>query len=170
MGFVLDSLTIDDLPPALALYVPKHFAIHPTLSNLDVAQLTKLGIDAGTKQPPDQHPDLKPLFAHGGIVFGFDSLALDLAGAEFSGNGKFTMSAPTTVAGEADISARGLDDLLVHAQADPMLQRAVPVLILLKGIAKTTGDRALWQVTLANGKTLVNGVDLAAMAGGRRKP
>ncbi len=45
-GITLDGLTIDALPPPLAVYVPTHFAIHPTLSNVNVKALTKMGLDA----------------------------------------------------------------------------------------------------------------------------
>ena len=46
-----------------------------------------------------------------------------------------------------------------------MLAQGIPVIIFLKGIAHTTGDHAVWQISVANQKLLVNGVDLSAMAG-----
>ena len=50
-------------------------------------------------------------------------------------------------------------------QSNPLLVRGVPALIFLKGIAKTTGDRSTWQITVDNATILVNGVDLSAMMG-----
>jgi hypothetical protein len=105
------------------------------------------------------------LFSHGGINVGFDSLGLDIAGTQFAGNGKFNMTGPQTVTGQAEITANGLDALITKAQADPMLAQGVPVIIFLKGIAHTTGEKAVWQITAANNKVLVNGVDLSAMMG-----
>ena len=172
MGFSLDGLAINDLPPALAAYVPTHFSIHPTLSNLSVATLTKMGMDAtapraaGDAAPP---PDVAALFANGGISYGFDTLALDMAGAHLAGTGKFTSTGPNSVAGQAELTARGLDALIAKAQSDPMLQQAVPVVIFLKGIARTSGDQAVWQITVNNAKVLVNGVDLSAMTAGMSK-
>ncbi len=176
MTFELDGLALDGLPPQLAAYVPSHFAIHPTVSNLSVAALTKAALDAtepATPGPdgtvPDRiSPDLQALFAQGGIDFGFDSLVLQVAGARLSGTGKFVLTSPDTVTGQAELAADGLDDLLARTQADPLLQPAAPVIIFLKGIAKTTGSQAAWLVTVDRGRLLVNGVDLSAIIGNQR--
>jgi hypothetical protein len=165
MSFSMDGLVVDELPPALASYVPTHFTIRPTVSNVSLSDITKMGVDAtntpaGSSPPP---PDTKALFSHGGINVGFDSLGLDIAGTQFAGSGKFTMTGPQTANGQAEITAHGLDALITKAQADPMLAQGVPVIIFLKGIAHTTGDQAVWQITSANNKVLVNGVDLTAM-------
>ena len=45
-----------------------------------------------------------------------------------------------------------------------MAAQAAPVIILLKGIAKTTPDGAIWQITMQDNKVLVNGLDVAALA------
>ncbi len=172
MGFLLDGLTIDNLPPPLAAYVPTHFAIHPTLSNLSVGALTRMGLDATAPLADGQAPpvpDTPALFANGGIKFGFDGLALDVAGAQLSGTGSFTSTGPKSITGQSDLAATGLDGLITKAQQDPVLQQVVPVIIFLKGIARTTGDQAVWQITVDNAKVLVNGVDLSAMAGAMNK-
>jgi hypothetical protein len=173
-GLTLDGLVVDALPPALAVYVPTHFAIHPTLSNLNVAALTKMGLDATAAPAPGgkttrPNADFGSLYAKGGIDFGFDSLALDVAGMQITGSGKFVSTSPKSVTGQAELSARGLDALILKAQSDPMLQQAVPVMIFLKGIARMSGDRAIWQVTVNNAKVMVNGVDLSALTGGLTK-
>ena len=171
MGLTFDGLTVDALPPPVAAYVPTHFSIHPTLSNVSVAALTKMGLDAtapdtaGKRVPP---PDIASLFANGGINIGFDTLALDIAGTQFAGTGKFTSTGPMTLTGQAEITARGLDALIAKAQSDPMLQQAVPVVIFLKGIARSSGDQSIWQITVNNAKMLVNGVDLSALMAGMK--
>ncbi len=170
MGFTLDGLRLDSLPPALAAYVPSHFAIRPTVSNIDLAALTKMGMEATAPAQDGQDPpvpDVGSLFAHGGVNLGFDELALDAAGARFSGTGKFNVSGPAQVTGQADFSATGLDDLISRLQAEPMLEQAVPVAIFLKGIARSAGDQLTWQVTVEGARVLVNGVDLSAMTGGQ---
>ncbi|MEJ1976309.1 MAG: hypothetical protein WDN49_09600 [Acetobacteraceae bacterium] len=170
LSFTLDGLALPELPPQLADYVPTHIAIRPTLSNVSVADLTKMGMDAtapggsGKPSPADE----AALFQHGGINFGFDTLELDVAGTKFAGTGKFVLTGPQVVSGQAEISATGLDALITKAQADPMLAQGVPVVIFLKGIAHTTGDQAVWQISVADKKVLVNGVDLSAIAGGMK--
>ena len=175
MTLTLDGLALDDLPPQLAAYVPSHFSIHPTVSNLSVAALTKAGLDA--TEPPARGPDgaprdrvgpdLQALFTHGGIDFGFDSLDVQMAGARLGGTGKFVLAGPSAVTGQAEFTAEGLDDLLTRVQADPVMQPAVPVVIFLKGIAKTQGSQAVWLLAVDHGRLLVNGVDLSALTGGR---
>ena len=172
MGLSLEGLTINSLPPAFAAYVPTRFSVHPTVSNISVAALTQMGmaatapLEAGQVTPA---PDFASLFGNGGINFGFDSLALDVAGAQIAGTGKFTSKSAKSVTGQAELTARGLDALVAKAQSDPLLQQAVPVIIFLKGIARTTADQAVWQITVDNAKVLVNGVDLSAMMGAMGK-
>jgi hypothetical protein len=167
MEFSMDGLVVDDLPPSLAAYVPTHFDIRPTMSNVSLSDITKMGMAAANTPPgaTAAPPDTQGLFSHGGINVGFDSLGLDIAGTQFTGSGKFTMTGPQMMNGQAEITAHGLDALITKAQADPMLAKGVPVIIFLKGIAHTTGDQAVWQITAANKKVLVNGVDLSAMLG-----
>ena len=170
MGITLEGLTLAELPPAIAAYLPSRIAFRPTVSNLSVTDLTKLALD--DLDPPSPPPgqsappvgDYQALFSHGGIQVGFDQLALDLAGAQFAGTGSFTLTGPQTLTGAAQITAHGLDDLVTRLQADPAAAQAAPVILLLKGIAKTTPDGAVWQVTVQDRKVLVNGLDLGAMA------
>lgn len=169
MNFILDGLVLADLPPAFAAYVPTHFSIHPTMSNLSVSGLTKMAMDA-TASPGGSVPpaDFASMFSKGGINIGFDSLGLDIAGAQFSGNGKFVMTGPQSVDGQSEITAHGLDGLIEKAQGDPLLAQGLPVIIFLKGIAHTSGDSAVWLITVAKQKVLVNNVDTSAMLGGMK--
>ena len=175
MTLALDGLALDDLPPQLAAYVPSHFAVHPTVSNLSVAALTKAGLDA--TEPPARGPngaprdrlgpDFQALFAQGGIQFGFDSLVLQVAEARLGGAGKFVLTSPGAVTGQAEFTVDGLDGLVARAQEDPVMQQAVPALIFLRGIAKTNGSQAVWLLTVDHDQLLVNGVDLSALTGRR---
>jgi hypothetical protein len=161
----MDGLALDSLPPELASYVPTRFSIHPTVSNIDLAVLTKMALDATAPGPNPPAPDGSALFAKGGIRYGFDGLALDVAGVSVTGTGQFTSPTAKSFIGQAELSARGLDTLIARAQTDPNVAPAVPVIIFLKGIAKTAGDRSVWQITVDNAKILVNGVDLSSLAG-----
>ena len=166
MGFTLDGLVIDELPPQLAAYVPTHFTMRPIVSNVSVKDLTRMAMDA--TQPGDgkvSPQDMQAAFSHGGINFSFDPVELDIAGTQFAGAGRFTMTGPQAITGEAEITAHDLDGLIAKAQANPLLARGVPAIIFLKGIAHTAGDQAVWQVSVADDKVLVNGMDLGAMAG-----
>lgn len=162
LGFVVDGLTIDDLPPQFAAFMPTHFSIRPSVSNLNIAALTS----AALAQTAPDDGTMQTMFATGGITFGFDQLELDMAGLELRGSGQFSAKAPGAITGQADITAHGLDGLIARAQAEPALQSLLPSAFFLKGIAKVNGDQALWQITLTDGRVLVNGVDTSAMTGG----
>ena len=173
VGLTLEGLRLDDLPPELAAYVPSRISFRPMASNLSVTDLTKLALDAlsptapidpATGKPAPPIGDYQALFSHGGIQVGFDQLAIAMAGAQFAGNGSFIFAGPQSVSGAAEITGQGLDDLITRLQSDPVAARAAPYIILLKGIAKTTPDGAIWQVTIQDNKVLVNGLDLAALA------
>ena len=169
-GLTLDGLVLDALPPALAAYVPSHIAIRPTLSNLSLSTLTRMGLAATAPVPAGQKATAPPadvgaLFRQGGIRFGFDTLAFDVAGLDVTGSGAFTSTSPQSVTGQAELTATGLDALIARVQADPMLQQAAPVAIMLKTMARTSGDKSVWQITVDNAKILVNGVDVSALAG-----
>ena len=170
IGLTLDGLVLDNLPPNFVPYVPGHLAFRPTVSNLSVSDLTKIGLDATAPVAPGAPPvpvpdsDYAALFSHGGIKFGFDQLAIETADVQFGGTGSFTLAAPQNVSGAAEITAHGLDALIARMQADPLVARAVPVVIFMKGIAHTAADQAVWQITVENRKVLVNGVDLSAIA------
>ena len=170
IGVTIEGLTLNELPPAFAAYLPTRIAFRPTISNLSVADLTKLALDnLDTPSDPATNAlpplaDMQALFSHGGIQIGFDQFAIDLAGAQFAGTGSFTMTGPQAVNGAAQITAHGLDDLVSRLQADPAVAQAAPVILLLKGIAKTTPDGSVWQVTVQDHKVLVNGLDLGALA------
>jgi hypothetical protein len=171
MAFTLDNLALTDVPPVFADYIPTHFAIRPTLSNVSVADLTKMAMDATAPgAPPRPSPaDEEALFKHGGINFGFDTLELNIAGTKFAGTGKFVLAGPQDVTGQAELTATGLDAFIAKAQTNPTLAQGVPVAIFLKGIAHTSGDQAVWQISVADKKVLVNGVDLSAITGGMMK-
>ena len=118
MGFTMDGLKVDGLPPNLAAYLPTHFSIHPTVSNISVAALTKMGMDATApvarraSQSATRRRTSRALFAKGGIaMIGFDKLELAVIGTTLSGTGKFVATGPQTVTGQAEFTAKGLDAL-----------------------------------------------------------
>ncbi len=167
LSLTLDGLSLPDLPPQFGDFVPTHIAIRPTVSNVSVADLTRLATDASAPGgSPAAQADIASLFQHGGLNFGFDTLELAIAGAKFAGNGKFVMSGPEDVSGQAELTATGLDALIAKAQTNPTLAQGVPMVIFLKGIAHVNGDQAVWQISVAGRKVLVNGVDLSAITGG----
>jgi hypothetical protein len=163
----LDGLNTPTLPPKMAAYLPQHIEIQPSLSGVQTADLAKLATDATEDAADDRFSsDMAALFAHGGAVIGIETLSFDLGPAKVEGTGHVTMSSPSTWNGVAHLSATGLDDLMSQARTNPDLQQALPVLIMLRGLAKPDGGRLVWDIVSDGPSVTVNGLDLSQLTGG----
>ena len=167
----LDGLDTPSLPPKVTAYLPHHIELRPSISGIRTADLSKLALDA-TEEGADSDtlaPDIEAIFAHGGVNLGIETLAFDLGPAKVEGVGKLVVLAPDSWHGEARLSATGLDELTAQARKDPELQQALPVLIMLRGLAKPDGNRMVWDIASEGTAVTVNGIDLSAVAGDKPK-
>ncbi len=163
----LDGLNTAVLPPKIAAYLPRHVEVRPSLSGVQTADLVKLATDATEDNADDRvTADIAALFAHGGAVLGIEALSFDLGPAKLDGTGRITMLSPSTWHGEAHLSATGLDELTTQARTNPDLQQAIPILIMLRGMAKPAGDRLVWDIVSDGPSLTVNGLDLSQLGGG----
>jgi hypothetical protein len=163
----LDGLDTPSLPPKLAAYLPRHFEIKPILSGMQGADLTKLAIDA-TEEGANNDTlaaDIAALLSHGGADLGIETLSFDLGPAKVEGSGHIVIQSPVSWRGEAHLTATGLDELTAQSRDDPLLQKALPALILLRGLAKPDGDRLVWDIVSDGLAVSVNGVDLSQLGG-----
>jgi hypothetical protein len=168
----LDELASPSLPPKVANYLPHHFQIKPSLSGVQTADLHKLALDA-TQEGADAdslRPDIAALFSHGGIDIGIETLAFDLGPAKVDGTGHVTVLSPESWRGEARVTATGLDDLMAQARTNPDLQQALPVLIMLRGMAKPDGEKLVWYIVSDGPNVTVNGLDLSQIGGADKPP
>ena len=164
----LDGIATPTLPPEMAAYLPQHVALRPSISGVETADLRALALDA-TGDPKDPHvtEDMAAIFAHGGIGVGLDSLAFDLGPAKLAGTAQLTATAPNALSGEAHITCQGLDELIDQVRAKPELQQALPVLIMVRGLARTDGNHLVWDVAVHDGSFIVNGTDLSQLIGAK---
>ena len=168
MDFGMDGIGFGDVGlGAMQALIPRQVALRPSVSNVDVAALTRMLQAMSEKKDPAQ-ADIAAMFAQGGLVTGLDSFSVDMGGARFKGQGKVTLVGPSAVGmtGTAQIVAEKFDALMQTIQSVPELAQGVPVMVFAKGIGRTVGDTLVWDVSYQDGKALVNGVDLTAMAGG----
>jgi hypothetical protein len=168
----LDGLDTPSLPPKMTAYLPHHIELRPSISGIRTEDLSKLALDA-TEEGADNDtlaPDIAAIFAHGGVNLGIEALAFDLGPAKVEGVGKLVVLSPDVWRGEARLSATGLDELTAQARKDPELQQALPVLIMLRGLAKPDGNRLMWDIASEGTAVTVNGIDLSAVAGDKPKP
>ncbi len=154
--------------PQYADLLPTEVHLRPTLAGVGTQELLALArqaLDAADKRSAP--PDPTPLFAHGGIVAGLDAVSFNLGQTRFEGHGTVTMTAPSpdALTGQGQVTATNFDALIDRAKQDPLMQRALPALIGFKGIGRSSGDQIVWDITYRDGKPLVNGVDVMALAG-----
>jgi hypothetical protein len=164
----LDELASPSLPPKVAAFLPHHVEIKPSLSGVLTADLHKLALDA-TEEGADSdslEPAIAAIFSHGGVDLGVETLSFDLGPAKVDGTGHVTALSPDTWHGEAHLVATGLDDLTTQARSNPDLQQALPVLIMLRGLARPDGKKLVWDVVSDGPTVTVNGLDLSKLGGG----
>ncbi|HME25310.1 MAG TPA: hypothetical protein VKI44_28945 [Acetobacteraceae bacterium] len=164
----LDELTSPSLPPNVAAFLPHRVEIKPSLSGVLTADLHKLALDA-TEEGADSdslEPDVAAIFSRGGVNLGVETLSFDLGPAKFEGTGHVTALSPDTWHGEAHVVAAGFDDLVAKARTNPDLQQALPVLIMLRGLAKPDRKRLVWDIVSDGPTVTVNGLDLSQLGGG----
>lgn len=169
LAVALDGLQSPDLPPQANAYMPHHIELRPVISGVSVAALTRMGLMA-TEPDFQRHrfgQELDALFSQGGISIGLETLAFDMGPARVSGSGTVLVRSATDQSGQAEITATGFDALMRQVQKDPALAQAFPVLALIRGLARQSGDRLVWTIVLQNDRLLVNGTDLSAMLGAR---
>ena len=153
--------------PQYAELLPTEVHLRPTLAGIGTKELLALArqaLDAADGQAPS--PDPAPLFAHGGIVAGLDAVSFNLGQTRFEGRGTVTMTAPSpdALTGQGQVTATNFDALIERAKQDPLIQRALPALIGFKGVGRSSGDQIVWDITYQDGRPLVNGVDIMALA------
>jgi hypothetical protein len=144
--------------------------LRPSISGIRTADLKKLALDAAEEGADDRvAADIAAIFSHGGVDLGLETLSFDLGPAKVEGVGKLVVLSPETWRGEARLSATGIDELTAQARSNADLQQALPVLIMLRGLAKPDGDRLVWQITSEGTSVTVNGIDLSQLGGDRSK-
>lgn len=170
MDLAMDGLTLAGMPlgPMQDL-LPQRIALRPVVSHAstkDLLQMLQTQMD-NPKGGPTQ-AEIDALFSHGSLKAGLESFAFDVGGASFTGTADIDVASPQQASGAAQVTAAGWDVLFTKIQGTPELAQGIPMMLLAKGIAKTAGDRLVWDITYRDKKLLVNGTDLSQMAGAGR--
>ncbi len=169
MTLGMEGLALPDMPLGdMAALIPTRVVIRPVVGGVAVADLLHLATLGSENKEPGP-ADIAKLFSHGGITGGVERMAVDVAGAKFTGTGTVVATGPTpdAVSATATITAENYDALMQRVTAMPALaQQAVPVMVFIKGIGRNVDNKLVWDISYKNSKVLINNVDLTAMAGG----
>ncbi len=169
MELGVDGLKVPALPPQYADLLPRSVSVRPVVSNIDVVALTKLADEAlDPKADMDAlQAKLLGLFMGNGVQVGIERLLIDLGTTKLTASGSVTPMSPTSAKGQAEIAMTGYDALMDRVQKMPEAMQVIPVLALVRGLARTEGDKLVWRLAVTEDqKITVNGVDLRKLGGG----
>ena len=165
MPISADGLTLpDDLGLGdLAQLIPTHLSLTPSLSAVPTGALLQLSKSMVDSAPANQN--VAALFSQGPIDAGFDDLRLDVAGSTFAGHIAFVVAAPDRVSATGQITAENFDKLQQTMAAEPQTADVAPLVIFLKGIARTEQTRLVWDIAYRDNRLLINSQDMSALMG-----
>ena len=165
MPISADGLTLpDDLGlGGLAQLIPTHLSLTPSLSAVPTGALLQISKSMVDHAPGDQ--DVAALFSQGPIDAGFDDLRLDVAGSTFAGHVALIVAAPDRVSATGQITAENFDKLQQTMAAEPQTADIAPLVIFLKGIARSEQTRLVWDIAYRDNRLLINGQDMSALMG-----
>jgi hypothetical protein len=170
LNFTLDGLDSPEIPPGVYRdYLPRHILLSPRVAGVSAADLSDLLLQAIDGDSDDKvlQARAEAMLRKSPISFGLEDMALDLGPVTLTGAGTVQVVSRDSYTGEAHLAMTGMDALFRQANATPELQQAVPVLIMLKGLAQQDGEKLVWNITYQDAKLLVNGNDLSQMMPGK---
>ena len=163
MDVSLEGLKIPALPATYVPFVPRKIGLRPTISNIDLAAITALAEEAAApKADLDAIQDkLKALLAGNRVTFGLDPLRIQIGEAELTARGELIAIRPMIASGNAEITITGFDALMELAQKLPEAKQAIPLLALVRGLARAEKEKLVWRLALTEDqKVTINGIDL----------
>ena len=165
LDLAVDGLAMK-LPPAFADLMPRHIALRPTITGLNLAALTAMAQQAASGQAGGPGG---ALFGPDGLVTTIERLAIDVGPATLTATGKITLRDQGRQ-GSGTITVSGFDALMTRVGQSPALQQGLPFFVIAKGLSRTEGENLVWDVSYDNGRASINGNDMSALIPGSKPP
>lgn len=161
----LEGLESPLIPPAMHDLVPHKLVLAGDVAGLPGREFSALLAGALEKDaPPPSNEAFAALLRRGPLTLGLDELDFDVGPATITAHGELRLPSLEEFAGTLHIRMTGLDALMARARGDQQLARMVPMLAMLKGFGRPEGEATVWDIVADQGRTLVNGTDLDALA------
>lgn len=162
------------VPPWAAKLVPTEFNLGFNVSGYDAAAPAALMLDNldFTADPPLkpelEAPLMKAFLPNGTVKITLEPGKISSEILTLGFEGSMTAGPAALPAGQATVTAKGLDQVMEALQAAPPemgLQQGVAALIAAKGMAKQDGDgNSVWKIeSTAAGTVTINGIDPSKM-------
>ncbi|HXT80254.1 MAG TPA: hypothetical protein VN702_11870 [Acetobacteraceae bacterium] len=168
----VDEPKVSAVPPDMADLVPTHVSFRPVVSGVDTGALLQFLSDAAADQSDEKKLQTEgyALLAGKDANVGIEALRLNLGPMQVDGSARVLMTTPDEPGLDAHISAAGTDAFMEAAKTQPALKRALPMILMARGMARPKGDRLVWDITYIKGRVTVNGTDMSALAGAPPSP
>jgi hypothetical protein len=170
LGVTLDGISSSALTGENAAFMPHHVDLKTVLAGVRIGPLMAL-LRAATEpgaDPAALQAQAIALLADPEARIGIDSMSFDSGPLRVTGSVKVVPRANGEPGAEVHIAASGVDALLAQAQAQPKLQRIMPMVFLAKGMGRPEGDSLVWDISLGDGPIRVNGVPFGQAPGKTR--
>ncbi len=154
-------------PGPFDAFIPSVVTLRPHVTGLTSKEVLDY-LSALTEPAADKDALAQGMVTRGGLEAGLDSFEIVLGRTNLSGTTTAHFNQGGAPRITAEVTAINFDDLSATASKTPFAAQATPVLLLVKGLGRTSGDKLSWSVVSENGHTTVNGTDLSALTGGVR--
>ncbi len=166
LGIAIDGINV--APPStggrLPAMLPRSVAITFHAFGLparETADLMRRLIATNGKPGRDVLRDIPVLLDKGPLVIELDTFSLKAGPARLNAHATLKVIRPRLIEGTAQITVSGLNAFIARAKADPKLAGLVPALIYGRGLGdRMDSGEVRWDMTLAAGHVVVNGVDV----------
>jgi len=167
MDIGFDDMILTSVPAQFAPYIPRRIDIKAAFSGLQAQALRQFLKDATA---PNANPDALQaraiaLLNEPGAAAGIESMVIQSGPLLVTGSSQVRPLPDGSAALDVHLTARGVDAMLALVQADPRAQQMMPMLFMAKGMGKPEGDSIVWDIDVANGAVLVNGVPFGHRGG-----
>lgn len=163
VAFGLDDLALTAAPPQFRPLLPRTIAFRATVSGLKAAAVREFLhaalVDGG--DPVLLRAQAITLLNEPGARAEIESLSADFGPMQIRGTARIRPLPDGTAALYLHLTATGTDALLQALEADPATRRAIPMLLMAKGLGRPEGNRTVWDIALAHGEVTVNDIALA---------
>lgn len=160
LGISADAIATPNVPVGTAELMPHHIDLKAVLAGIRIGPLIAL-LRAATDVRPNSgqlQAQAIALLDDPGARIGVEALSFDFGPLAVTGSARLRPRANAGLGGEIHIAARGVDAFLAQLPSQPALQQALPMIFLVKGIARTQGDSLVWDINLGDGPLTVNGI------------
>jgi hypothetical protein len=170
IDLAVDGFGMAGLAPDTAAYVPHHVDMKSILKGVRIGPLMAL-LRAATEPGADPAAMLAQATALLGDAesrIGIESLTFDSGPLRVTGSMRIVPLADGQPGADIHVSATGMDTLISEAEANPALQRALPVIFMARGMGRPDGSGFAWDITVSDGSMTINGVPFGQTTGRKR--